>query len=216
METKREQITTEVVFNGDRTYEIKRRIEGYKGDKAILIGLYPTIDGDNITKIDSTQLHLINHMKEMGLSEVRIMNLYSEVFERKPTVSQLTYDTENFEYISKAVNEADTDSCKLIIAYGSSLGGNKMTNTIKHNLLTVISKSRIKNNVYQIGSEYNDTISSEPTHVLYLGLRHGDERWNLMPLDVNAEKEKIALRLTDNSEEKMEPKRKGRKRQDEV
>ena len=96
METKREQITTEVVFNGDRTYEIKRRIEGYKGDKAILIGLYPAIDGDNITKIDSTQLHLINHMKEMGLSEVRIMNLYSEVFERKPTVSQITYDTENF------------------------------------------------------------------------------------------------------------------------
>ena len=84
METKREQITTEVVFNGDRTYEIK--IEGYKGDKAILIGLYPTIDGDNITKIDSTQLHLINHMKEMGLSEVRIMNLYSEVFERKQAV----------------------------------------------------------------------------------------------------------------------------------
>lgn len=155
-------------------------------------------------------------MKEMGLSEVKIMNLYSEVFERKPAVSQLTYDTENFEYISKAVNEADTGSCKLIIAYGSSLGGNKMTNTIKHNLLTVISKSRIKNNVYQIGSEYNDTMSSDPTHVLYLGLRHGDERWNLMPLDVNAEKEKIALRLTDNSEEKMEPKRRGRKRQDEV
>ena len=37
METKREQITTEVVFNGDRTYEIKRRIEGYKGDQEILI-----------------------------------------------------------------------------------------------------------------------------------------------------------------------------------
>lgn len=54
-------------------------------------------------------------------------------------------------------------------------------------------------------------MSSDPTHVLYLGLRHGDERWNLMPLDVNAEKEKIALRLTDNSEEKMEPKRRGRK-----
>ena len=44
METKREQITTEVVFNGDRTYEVKRRIEGCKGDKAILIGLYTTID----------------------------------------------------------------------------------------------------------------------------------------------------------------------------
>ena len=214
METKREQITTEVVFNGDRTYEIKRRIEGYKGDKAILIGLYPTIDGDNITKIDSTQLHLINHMKELGLNEVRIMNLYSEVFDRKPTTSQLTYDKENFEYITQAVNTAG--EYKLIIAYGSSHSSNKTTNTLKKNLLEAISNSNSKDRVYQIGSEYNDTMSSDPTHVLYLGLRHGDERWNLMPLDVNAEKEKIALRLTDNSEEKMEPKRKGRKRQDEV
>lgn len=214
METKREQITTEVVFNGDRTYEVKRRIEGYKGDKAILIGLYPTIDGDNITKIDSTQLHLINHMKELGLNEVRIMNLYSEVFDRKPTTSQLTYDKENFEYITQAVNTAG--EYKLIIAYGSSHSSNKTTNTLKKNLLEAISNSNSKDRVYQIGSEYNDTMSSDPTHVLYLGLRHGDERWNLMPLDVNAEKEKIALRLTDNSEEKMEPKRRGRKRQDEV
>jgi len=214
METKREQITTEVVFNGDRTYEIKRRIEGYKGDKAILIGLYPTIDGDNITKIDSTQLHLINHMKELGLNEVRIMNLYSEVFDRKPTTSQLTYDKENFEYITQAVNTAG--EYKLIIAYGSSHSSNKTTNTLKKNLLEAISNSNSKDRVYQIGSEYNDTMSSDPTHVLYLGLRHGDERWNLMPLDVNAEKEKVALRLTDNSEEKMEPKKRGRKRQDEM
>ena len=214
METKREQITTEVVFNGDRTYEIKRRIEGYKGDKAILIGLYPTIDGDNITKIDSTQLHLINHMKELGLNEVRIMNLYSEVFDRKPTTSKLTYDKENFEYITQAVNTAG--EYKLIIAYGSSHSSNKTTNTLKKNLLEAISNSNSKDRVYQIGSEYNDTMSSDPTHVLYLGLRHGDERWNLMPLDVNAEKEKVALRLTDNSEEKMEPKKRGRKRQDEM
>ena len=107
-------------------YDVEFALNGYDDD------LLYKFTGDNITKIDSTQLHLINHMKEMGLSEVRIVNLYSEVFERKPAVSQLTYDTENFEYISKVVNDADTDSCKLIIAYGSSLGGNKMTNTIKN------------------------------------------------------------------------------------
>lgn len=28
------------------------------------------------------------------------MNLYSEVFDRKPTTSQLTYDKDNFEYIT--------------------------------------------------------------------------------------------------------------------
>ena len=82
MESKKEQLITEVVYQGNHTYEIKKTIDGFKGDKAILIGLYPTVDGDNITKIDSTQLHLINHMKELGLNEVRIMNLYSEVFDR--------------------------------------------------------------------------------------------------------------------------------------
>ena len=142
------------------------------------------------------------------------MNLYSEVFDRKPTTSQLTYDKENFEYITQAVNTAG--EYKLIIAYGSSHSSNKTTNTLKKNLLEAISNSNSKDRVYQIGSEYNDTMSSDPTHVLYLGLRHGDERWNLMPLDVNAEKEKVALRLTDNSEEKMEPKKRGRKRQDEM
>ena len=73
MESKKEQLITEVVYQGNHTYEIKKTIDGLKGDKAILIGLYPTVDGDNITKIDSTQLHLINHMKELGLNEVRIM-----------------------------------------------------------------------------------------------------------------------------------------------
>lgn len=106
MESKKEQLITEVVYQGNHTYEIKKTIDGFKGDKAILIGLHPTVDGDNITKIDSTQLHLINHMKELGLNEVRIMNLYSEVFDRKPTTSQLTYDKENFEYITQAVNTA--------------------------------------------------------------------------------------------------------------
>ena len=67
MESKKEQLITEVVYQGNHTYEIKKTIDGFKGDKAILIGLYPTVDGDNITKIDSTQLHLINHMKELGL-----------------------------------------------------------------------------------------------------------------------------------------------------
>lgn len=147
MESKKEQLITEVVYQGNHTYEIKKTIDGFKGDKAILIGLYPTVDGDNITKIDSTQLHLINHMKELGLNEVRIMNLYSEVFDRMPTTSQLTYDKENFEYITQAVNTAG--EYKLIIAYGSSHSSNKTTNTLKKNLLEAISNSKAKDRVYQ-------------------------------------------------------------------
>ena len=212
MESKKEQLITEVVYQGNHTYEIKKTINGFKGDKAILIGLYPTVDGDNITKIDSTQLHLINHMKELGLNEVRIMNLYSEVFDRKPTTSQLTYDKDNFEYITQAVNTAG--EYKLIIAYGSSHSSNKTTNTLKKNLLEAISNSKSKDKVYQISSEYIDTIGSDPTHVLYLGLRHGDEQWNLVPLDVNDEILKISARLVEKNPDDNTVKRRIRKKQD--
>ena len=212
MESKKEQLITEVVYQGNHTYEIKKTINGFKGDKAILIGLYPTVDGDNITKIDSTQLHLINHMKELGLNEVRIMNLYSEVFDRKPTTSQMTYDKENFEYITQAVNTAG--EYKLIIAYGSSHSSNKTTNTLKKNLLEAISNSKAKDRVYQISSEYIDTIGSDPTHVLYLGLRHGDEQWNLVPLDVNDEMLKISARLVEKNPDDNTVKRRIRKKQD--
>ena len=99
-------------------------------------------------------------MKELGLNEVRIMNLYSEVFDRKPTTSQLTYDKENFEYITQAVNTAG--EYKLIIAYGSSHSSNKTTNTLKKNLLEAISNSKAKDRVYQISSvRISDKFSGE-------------------------------------------------------
>ena len=78
------------------------------------------------------------------------MNLYSEVFDRKLITSQLTYDKDNFEYITQAVNIAR--EYKLIIAYGSSHSGNKTTNTLKKNLIEAISNSKAKDRVYQISS----------------------------------------------------------------
>ena len=211
MESKKEQMTTEVVYQGNHTYEIKKTIEGFKGESAILIGLYPTIDGDNITRIDSTQLHLINHMKELGLCEVRIMNLYPDVFDRKPSTVQLSYDKENFEYIMQAINA--TEEYKIVIAYGSSHSSNKTTNMVKKNLLEAIGNSKAKDRVYQISSEYIDTMSSDPTHVLYLGLRHGDERWKLVPLDVSAEMAKISARLAEKNPETDIVKRKARRKE---
>jgi len=57
MESKKEQLITEVVYQGNHTYEIKKTIDGFKGDKAILISLYPTVDGDNITLTESLLHH---------------------------------------------------------------------------------------------------------------------------------------------------------------
>ena len=114
--------------------------------------------------------------------------------------------------LTQAVNTAG--EYKLIIAYGSSHSSNKTTNTLKKNLLEAISNSKAKDRVYQISSEYIDTIGSDPTHVLYLGLRHGDERWNLVPLDVNDEMLKISARLVEKNPDDNTVKRRIRKKQD--
>lgn len=212
METRTEQLVTEIVYQGNQTYEIRKCIEGYKGDKAILIGLYPTVNGDNITRLDSTQFHLINHLKDLGLSEVRIMNLYPTVFYKKPSTSELIYDMENLEYITNAINSDNAENYKLIIAYGSSHNNNRTTNTIKKNLLDAIAVSKLKNKVYQISSEFIDTIGTDPTHVLYLGLRHGDEQWNLVPLDIRAEMGRISARLAEKESGGGETKKRTRKK----
>ena len=40
MESKKEQLITEVVYQGNHTYEIKKTIDGFKGDKATEIQGY--------------------------------------------------------------------------------------------------------------------------------------------------------------------------------
>ncbi len=49
MESKKEQLITEVVYQGNHTYEIKKTIDGFKGDKAILIGLYRSLESVSTT-----------------------------------------------------------------------------------------------------------------------------------------------------------------------
>ena len=88
--------------DGMNTYEIHRKW-AEKGKKSLVIELYPTLTADRCGSMDVSTMHLLNHVQELGWSEVRIVNLYSKVFSEKPTVNQLTDNDNNLSYILKLI-----------------------------------------------------------------------------------------------------------------
>ena len=64
--------------DGSRTYSLTKTIKGLEGGKGIFVLLYPTRTIENLHVEDSTNVHLLNHMKELGLSEYIIVNLFPQ------------------------------------------------------------------------------------------------------------------------------------------
>ena len=91
MKTGELTVTTQIIGSNDNqnTYEVRRTWDE-NGKTAIVIELYPTISVSNIDKMDLSTMHLMNHTKELGWGSVRIVNLYSTVFEAKPRTSELS------------------------------------------------------------------------------------------------------------------------------
>ena len=78
-------IKTELVSSddGENTYAVTKTLEGVQGDKAVMVLMYPTRNAENIHSDDTTLLHIISHMQDMGLSEITIINLFSKVVKTK-------------------------------------------------------------------------------------------------------------------------------------
>lgn len=173
-------MNVEVVGSADakETYEVRRQWQQGLG-KAIVIELYPTISVNNPMVLDISTLHLLNHSREMELGEIRIVNLYPTVFATKPTVSRLTQSVENLEYIKDIFTAPDIAEWDIIIAWGSSLSTHDTTNHIKRTILNMIKECGLVNQTKHIVTPFLDTEKQLGTHPLYLGLRHGSEKWDL-------------------------------------
>lgn len=173
-------MNVEVVGSADskETYEVRRQWQQGLG-KAIIIELYPTISVSNPMVLDVSTMHLLNHSREMELGEVRIVNLYPTVFSTKPTVSRLMQSVENLEYIRDIFTAPDIAEWDIVIAWGSSLSTHDTTNHIKKTLLNMIKECGLVNQTKHIVTPFLDTEKQLGTHPLYLGLRHGSERWSL-------------------------------------
>lgn len=163
--------------DGRSTYEIHRKW-AEKGKKALVIELYPTITADKCGSMDVSTMHLMNHVQELGWSEVRIVNLYSRVFSEKPTVSRLSADDNNLSYIEEILEEQDIGGYDIVIAWGNTLISHRQTIQAKTDLLNMIKEKGLAEQVKCI---VTDNLKADGVHPLYLGLRHSKDVWSLQP-----------------------------------
>ena len=163
--------------DGRSTYEIHRKW-AEKGKKALVIELYPTITADKCGSMDVSTMHLMNHVQELGWSEVRIVNLYSRVFSEKPTVSRLSADDNNLSYIEEILEEQDIGGYDIVIAWGNTLISHRQTIQAKTDLLNMIKEKGLAEQVKCI---VTDNLKADGVHPLYLGLRHSKDVWRLQP-----------------------------------
>lgn len=164
--------------DGKETYEV-RRTWNDKGKKALVFELYPTISVKTPMVLDVSSLHLSNHANELGWGEIRIVNLYPYVFDRKPGVHELHESVENIEYIRDILTGKDIDEYDIVIAYGSSLSSHACTQHIKRNILLMLKEYKLEAQVKHIVTDTIDTEKQCGTHPLYLGLRHSSDVWYL-------------------------------------
>lgn len=163
--------------DGRSTYEIHRKW-AEKGKKALVIELYPTLTADKCGSMDVSTMHLMNHVQELGWSEVRIVNLYSRVFSEKPTVSRLSADDNNLSYIEEILEEQDIGGYDIVIAWGNTLISHRQTIQAKTDLLNMIKEKGLAEQVKCI---VTDNLKADGVHPLYLGLRHSKDVWSLPP-----------------------------------
>lgn len=163
--------------DGRSTYEIHRKW-AEKGKKALVIELYPTLTADKCGSMDVSTMHLMNHVQELGWSEVRIVNLYSRVFSEKPTVSRLSADDNNLSYIEEILEEQDIGGYDIVIAWGNTLISHRQTIQAKTDLLNNLKEKGLAEQVKCI---VTDNLKADGVHPLYLGLRHSKDVWSLQP-----------------------------------
>lgn len=165
--------------DGARTYSLGKSLESLEGGKGIFILLYPTRTMENLHVEDSTNVHLLNHMKELGLKEYVIVNLFSTVTQSKLSTRGLTLDTENLNYIKESIfrglrNQTD----KVIIAWGNSHQTSRVVNRAKLEVLKMWEEIHGDGTLYQLAAEGLGT-ENVGVHPLYMGIRYANAIWKL-------------------------------------
>lgn len=181
-------IETEIVCSpdGKHTYEVIKRLEGIEGEKGCLVSLYPTRDKTNIFASDSTLNHLVSHMQEMGLCELRIINLFSKVVDGKLSAKGLQVDVDNLQYIESIMSDKSFDEYRFILAYGNSMATSFACQRTKAEILNIFKKYHPKAKAFHITTS-NDTVDVDFAHPLFLGIRANSDKWKLKDIHITPE-----------------------------
>lgn len=178
--THKAVIETELVCSEDNkhTYEVIKRLPDVVGEKAYIILLYPTRTIDNMFSDDSTLNHLVTHMKELGLNEIRIINLFSRVVSGKMSARGLQVDEDNLKYIQGIMQNKNFSDYKFIIAWGTSMSTSHACQDSKREVLKLFKEYRPKDKAFQVTTS-NDNIDVDFPHPLFLGIRGNRAIWKL-------------------------------------
>lgn len=178
--THKSVVETEIVCTEDNkhTYEVVKRLKNIVGEKAYIVLLYPTRNADNIYSDDSTLNHLASHMRELGLNEIRIINLFSKVVNRKLSSKGLQIDENNLQYIDSLMQNKNFADFKFIVAWGTSMATSFACQKSKAEVLCLFKKYNPKGKIYQLSTN-DDNISVGFAHPLYLGIRAKNSIWEL-------------------------------------
>ena len=176
------QIETQTVSskNCKNTYLIKRRIIGSEGKKAVMVMLYPTRCANNMSRDDSTFFHLTQHLPELGINEILVINLFSKVCNARMSTANVQVDENNMKFIEKEIlSNKDFKDVDFIIAWGASMQSCKAATESKERLLKMYKKYSPKKAPQQLTCS-NDRIKNETApHPLFLGIRAKNSKWSL-------------------------------------
>ena len=135
MKTYTSKLTTTIINSDDGThnYEVIRTLEDVEGDKAIVLMLYPSFSGQDLFRMDSTAMHMTNHlMNDLQISSVKVINLFSKIVKgSKMSCRDAVVDEENLTYIENLMKQDDFEEYIFIVAWGNSMTKNKAAITAK-------------------------------------------------------------------------------------
>lgn len=179
-ETKSTVVTTIISSeDGRNTYEIRKEIMEGNGETAVVIMLYPGTSDRDILKCDSTSQAIINHCDELGISRLRLINLFSKVCSSRMSTRNIEIDTDNLAYIEGIMKEENAESYDWIIAWGSSMSANVVANQSKHQILLKLQKHIPSVKPKRFTVENIDIQNENGVHPLYLGIHYKNRVWEL-------------------------------------
>lgn len=176
------------------TYEIIRKVSD-SGKKVLIIELYPTLSISKAQNMDLSTMHLLNHATELGWGDIHIVNLYSTVFESKPTITELATAENSIAYIEDFLDREDIAEYEIVIGWGSALAKHKQTMNLKIDILSILKDRGLDKNVKCLSTENLVLEESWGVHPLYLGLHYGKETWEVTQYPIEEELEKLNANL---------------------
>ena len=184
MKTYTSKLTTTIINSDDGThnYEVIRTLEDVEGDKAIVLMLYPSFSGQDLFQMDSTAMHMTNHlMKDLQISSVKVINLFSKIVKgSKMSCRDAVVDEENLAYIENIMKQDDFEEYIFIVAWGNSMTKNKAAITAKQRILEMYTQLHPTAKCYQFTCDGLPIKGNGTVHPLYLGIRGASHlKWKL-------------------------------------